>query len=253
MLLINTRPADRAAALTHALQKQGIAVIALPLLTLSACPLSAKLMAQFQALSSAQVIVVVSPMAVQVGMDYMQQMGLSVQALQHIAWIAVGQTTADALAKYGIKSVIPQVETSEGMLELPVLKQLTTASKIAFWRGEGGRQFMMQQLADAGHQIENMLLYERAYPESSTEIFQQHVPILRQSKQTVVLVSSEASWLNWLNLTASQPNLSIAEYWVLGERLEQILIKSVKNSKIKVLSSLKVEDVLAAVQHQGRL
>ena len=253
MLLINTRPSDRATALTQALQKKGIAVIAMPLLTLTACPLTPHLAAQFQALASAQVIVVVSPMAVRVGMDYVQQTGVSLQALQQVSWIAVGQTTADTLAEYGICSHIPDVETSEGMLELPVLKQVSAPSKIAFWRGEGGRQFMMQQLSEAGHDIENMLLYERAYPESSTVIFHQHLPQLMQSDHTVVLISSEASWLNWLNLIALQPNLSIAEYWVLGERLAQILSNSVKNSKIKVLSSLKVEDVLAAVQHQGRL
>jgi uroporphyrinogen-III synthase len=58
---------------------------------------------------------VVSPTAVDVGMQYLAQSGLKIDDLKHIQWIAVGQATANRLHEYGLKHV-PDVETSEGML-----------------------------------------------------------------------------------------------------------------------------------------
>ncbi len=66
----------------------------------------------FQRLPEVQCIVVVSPTAVSIGMQYLQQSGVLLAQLQHIQWIAVGKTTADCLAEYGIDALIPEVETS---------------------------------------------------------------------------------------------------------------------------------------------
>ncbi|MFX4774272.1 uroporphyrinogen-III synthase, partial [Acinetobacter baumannii] len=75
----------------------------------------------YQQLSGAQAIVVVSPTAVDVGMQYLKQSGLKLDDLKHIQWIAVGQATAHRLYEYGVEAHVPDVETSEGMLNLPIL------------------------------------------------------------------------------------------------------------------------------------
>lgn len=224
MLFINTRPVDRAAALTFALQAADIAVLELPLLELQALALDSTLLSQFQQLHTVKTIVVVSPMAVAVGMQYLQQCQIKLTDLAHIHWIAVGEATADCLQQYGIQSYVPKVETSEGMLQLPVLNQLETQSSIAFWRGEGGRQFMMEQLQKAGHQIVNMLLYQRACPAHAQQIFLQAQPLMFSASVVIVLISSEASWLNWTALCQSNSALLVKfDYWVLGERLAEVL------------------------------
>ena len=115
----------------------------MPLLELLPRAWSHDLERLYQQLVYTQVIVVVIPSAVQFGMAHLLQSGLTVSDLQHIQWIAVGQKTAQALAEYGLDSVVPEVERSEGMLQLPVLQNLASDASIAFWRGEGGRQFMM--------------------------------------------------------------------------------------------------------------
>ena len=51
---------------------------------------------------------------------------------RQIQWIAVGETTAQALATYGISAEVPLVETSEGMLQLPMLKSMNAGTCIAF-------------------------------------------------------------------------------------------------------------------------
>ena len=71
MLFINTRPQDRAENLSHALRMAQIEVLDLPLLELVAQPWSDSLSELYQRLPSTQVIVVVSPTAVEIGMDYL--------------------------------------------------------------------------------------------------------------------------------------------------------------------------------------
>ena len=101
MLFINTRPVDRAASLTMALEQRAVEVYALPLLELLPRAWDHDLARLYQQLAHTQVIVVVSPSAVQFGMAHLLQSGLTVSDLQHIQWIAVGQKTAQALAEYG--------------------------------------------------------------------------------------------------------------------------------------------------------
>jgi len=224
MLFINTRPSDRAANLTQALQTAQIPVLELPLLELLQQPYTDELASLFRQLPQAKLIVVVSPTAAQIGMQYLQQAGLSLNDLGSVQWVAVGKATEQALASYGIQSYVPDVETSEGMLQLPVLQQLATGLTIAFWRGEGGRQFMMQHLKDQQIHILNFILYDRQCPPVASEILAKHLTSLEANPRYAVLVSSEASWLNWLALMQPYPHLiNRALYLVLGPRLAAML------------------------------
>lgn len=224
MLFVNTRPQDRAAALTAALSNQQISVFELPLLELQALKLSAELYELYRQLPCAQVIVVVSPTAVEVGMQYLQQTGIQLEQLSHIHWIAVGVKTAQVLEKYGIHALIPEVETSEGMLQLPCLQKLPQGSRIAFWRGEGGRQFMMQQLQAQGMHILNFVLYQRQCPPMCQTLMPLLAKKIQENLAYAVLISSEASWLNWQALWQNQPEIiTKAHYMVLGTRVAQLL------------------------------
>ncbi|OTG91676.1 uroporphyrinogen-III synthase [Acinetobacter sp. ANC 3832] len=225
MLFINTRPVERAQALTQCLAQTHFQVLDLPLLELQALPYTAYLHQLYAQLSDTQIIVVVSPIAVDVGMQYLQESGLLLSQLSHIKWITVGQTTAKRLAEYGIESIVPEVETSEGMLSLPIFKNIPNLKKIAFWRGEGGRQFMMQQCLDQNIEILNFLLYERHLPASTIKKFTQFEQTLAKYEQPYwVCISSEASWHHWIQLTQkNQTILQNCHYLVLGERLYQIL------------------------------
>ena len=233
MLFINTRPAERAQPLTEALQSLGVGVLELPLLQLQALTLTAELQAQFSQLALVHVVVVVSPMAVEVGIRYLQQLGISINSLAHLTWIAVGQGTAQCLQAYGIESQVPEIENSEGMLQIEALKQLPSAAKIAFWRGIGGRQFMMEHLTKAGYEILNMLLYRRICPETTQLQFAAGIDQMQQATALWVLISSEASWLNWLRLLADRSDLlQQAQYWTLGERLTTVLQDYAQQQKI---------------------
>lgn len=259
MLFINTRPTDRAAALTAALSIQSIEVFELPLLELQAQAWSEQLQSCYQQLLYANVIVVVSPTAVEIGMQYLSLSGLSLAQLTHVQWIAVGEKTAQVLAQYGIAAHVPQIETSEGMLSLPELQQLKINSKIAFWRGEGGRQFMMQHLQQQGMQIINCVLYQRGCPDHAQFKAQQLQQKLSTPQPYAVLISSEASWLNWCQLFEQQPKiLESAVYLVLGQRLFALLQQYAQQQKcdlqIRLMHDLKPQVILKQLEQlQGKL
>lgn len=249
MLFINTRPQDRAEKLSHALRMAQIEVLDLPLLQLLPRPWSADLSELYQQLPAAQVIVVVSPTAVQIGMDYLKQSCITLDQLQHVQWIAVGDRTAQALAQYGISAEVPKVETSEGMLQLPVLQTLNSGQCLAFWRGEGGRLFMMDQLKQQGVRILNFVLYERHCPVFTQCKLANILSLLEKQAQYAMVVSSEAGWLNWIQLMQDQKQLiAKGHYLVLGERLYQVVSNYKKNHatcfNITRLPDLKTDSIL---------
>lgn len=256
MLFLNTRPADRATPLSQFLQAAQIDVLDLPLLELVPVPWSEQLALQYAELPSVQVIVVVSPSAVQYGMEGLQRSGMALAALQHVQWIAVGEATAQALQAYGLQSHVPEVETSEGMLDLPVLHQLPRMAKIAFWRGEGGRQFMMDTLRSAGMELLNFVLYRRQCPEQASKILAKNLARLQAQQRYCMLVTSEAGWLNWRKLTAEHADLlNHAHFLVLGGRLFHVLEqdRQIHQSAFSIsqLNDLRKESILkqiAAVQ-----
>ncbi|MEC8886670.1 MAG: uroporphyrinogen-III synthase [Pseudomonadota bacterium] len=237
--LINTRPVERATALSESLQALGYSVYELPLLSLEAIALDAELHAQFAQFKDAEIVVVVSPIAVELGMHYASQCNISLAELQKKKWIAVGQSTQKTLSKYKIDSQCPTVETSEGMLQLPILKELIAEQSpsnaqqyaqsliIAFWRGIGGRTLMMDELIAQGCTVLNILLYRRAMPNYTIEGLKQ----LAQQLPATILISSEQSWKNWQQLTTqlvehaivSKDIFSENQYVVLGDRVSQVL------------------------------
>ena len=254
MLFINTRPTERAQPLSEAMQAAQFTVLELPLLKLTAYPFSDDLAQLYAQLSVTDVIVVVSPMAVEVGFAYLQRAGLCLDQLQHMTWIAVGQATATCLMRYGVSKIsVPELETSEGMLSLPALQQLNV-KKIAFWRGEGGRQFMMQQLAQQGISVLNFLLYYRECPTQSHMIFKQNIALIRQHEICYVCISSEASWLNWLNLCQNdQDILTRCHYLVLGTRLSDVLQITAKKMnchlKQQILTDLSPQQIQQRIMY----
>lgn len=243
MLFINTRPSDRAKSLTQQLQLLGHDVLDLPLLELMPMALTQSLAGQFLTLNQADVIVVVSPTAAEIGLLYLQTLKIPLHTLGSLNWIAVGEKTAQVLAEVGIQAHIPMVENSEGMLQLPIL-QVESMRTVAFWRGEGGRQFMMEQLIARGIHIVNMLLYQRALPICASDQAQVLSEYLQHYHLNTVFicVSSEASWRNWKNICA-QHDLELARfiYLPLGQRLAEVVYDDLANKPATIypISDLK--------------
>ena len=233
--VINTRPSERAEGVNQALQQAGYAVTPLPLLELVAEPF-AHIQQPLSAIRQVAVVVVVSPAAAQLGLAGLQQLGILPSQLD-CQWVAVGQGTAKILQQAGLTVQVPALETSEGMLALEVfqpftqthesaLKDLETVlGTVMFWRGYGGRQFMLKQLASQ-QSVLSVNLYHRQLPASSSQHYQD---LLAQHQLTqhrvdhvqVLLISSGVSWQHWVAL-GQQFGWMIPDYiLVLGQRVYQ--------------------------------
>lgn len=268
--LINTRPAERANALSKDLQALGYSVYELPLLSLEPIAFNVELEAQFAQFKDAEIVVVVSPIAVELGMQYASQCNISLTELQKKQWIAVGGSTQKALAKYKINSECPTVETSEGMLQLPILKELIAEQSpsnaqqhaqsliIAFWRGIGGRTLMMDELIAQGCTVLNILLYRRAMPNYTVDDLKQ----LAQQLPATVLVSSEQSWKNWQQLSSQMVEHAIVskdifsenQYVVLGDRVSQVLRDDLINvHQILTVQHLQANEIDSVVQNRNNV
>ena len=83
---------------------------------------------------------------------------------------APGPGTADALASVGISGVRIPATTfdSEGLLDLPELAS-PSGKRIAIFRGEGGRDYLGDALSALGAQVEHVVCYRRAKPQSDAK------------------------------------------------------------------------------------
>lgn len=223
--VLNTRPVERADGLNQALQQAGYQVSQLPLLELVAEPFEA-IQPQLSEIWQVAVVVVVSPAAAQLGLAGLKQLDILPSQLA-CQWVAVGQGTAAILAQAGIHAQVPALETSEGMLALGIFQQAqhSTAScaitsdsaatgSIMFWRGHGGRQFMLKQLA-GWQQVISLNLYDRQLPKSSKAQYQQ---LLNHPPQ-VLIITSGVSWQHWLELGQQFGTMTPPYILVLGQRI----------------------------------
>lgn len=233
--VINTRPSERADGLNQALQQAGYAVTPLPLLELVAEPF-ALIQQPLSAIRQVAVVVVVSPATAQLGLAGLQQLGILTSQLD-CQWVAVGQGTAKILQQAGLTVQIPTLETSEGMLALDVFQPLTQAHESAvkdletvlgtvmFWRGYGGRQFMLKQLASQ-QAVLSVNLYRRQLPAAS-RLHYQHLldqyPLdqHRVDHPHALLISSGVSWQHWLELGQQFGWMMPRYILVLGQRVHQ--------------------------------
>jgi uroporphyrinogen-III synthase len=196
--IINTRPQARAKGLSDALQNHDATVLALPLLEVEAIPINPIAKQHLLDLDRYDMVFVVSPTAAELGLkalaDYWPQWPVDV------AWLAVGDSTAQVLNSYLINPIVPQQETSEGLLQLPQLQQLQQGQRLLVLRGEGGRNLVRDTMQAQGVQVDYVDLYRRQLPDASVQRWQE---IQHQSIDIVIITSGE-TLTQWINIAGQQ-------------------------------------------------
>ncbi len=260
MLFINTRPVERANALNEGLRLMGLAdteILSLPLLALTPVTLSEQQQVSIQRLLSAyyDVLVVVSPTAGRLGCQYLNKaiatypqpnssLSSCKQSVQAEV-VSVGKATAKVLKQQGISTTIPNINSNEGMLALECMQKLSHRHKVMVWRGQGGRELLIDTLRQRGVQVDVIELYQRQLPPQTTDLYQQYLPKLISLKEVKtassrslianVLISSGDSFQHWQTLvkqaqqhslhtpTPHVPTLADFHYLVLGQRLAKLI------------------------------
>lgn len=216
--VLNTRPADRASSLTLHLSQLGHQVSELPLLAFEPLGLSDADQCALRQIAGQAVVVVISPIAAQLGLAHLAQLGINVAALS-VRWVAVGQATAHVLRQAGLSPTVPMLETSEGLVALPEIEQLTLQQQVMIWRGEAGRELIQLQLQQQQVSLSNLELYRRVSPPRLAEDWSGILQ--REGWPDVVLISSAETWRQWHTIT--QAAATQAYLLVLGQRLFQQL------------------------------
>ena len=210
-MLLNTRPDDLAAELSAELKALGVASVHLPLLAIERQSVSPEAaLAQDCAL-----VLCVSPRAAEFFLESLSEQQLQAFKLKQL--IAVGARTAQVLREAGLKVLVPEQISSEGLLAMPQLAALKAGDSILILRGQGGRRLIDEVMSARGVLVNELILYRRCTPANLPERYEK----LQSANITQVLITSYESWLQFQKL---EPNLSRYRYLVLGERLVKLML-----------------------------
>lgn len=251
MIFINTRPSERANTLSEHLRRQSITVVDLPLLALVACKLSKTDKKNLENIHKYQAILFVSETAVQCFVDFIENNHIT---LPSIPIITVGEKTANHCKKLWQKNLsTPNIitpsqfdlpENNEGMLQLPMIKNLQKNAKLLICKGKDGRDLLKNHLQQQGVIVQTIDFYQRIFPQSSEILFKNFYQNWQQSKQkAIVLISSLTAWQYWQNLL-NKFNISANDfaYLVLQQRIaNQLMVENIQN--INVIDNLKLTTI----------
>jgi uroporphyrinogen-III synthase len=197
--VLNTRPAAQAAALSAALRAQGWRVDELPLLTITPRSLTAAERRLLLELDRYSAVFFVSANAVRLGLaavaDYWPQWPHCLPAY------VVGAGSASALRDTAITVHQPVRANSEGLLALPDL-QAVSGQRFLIFRGEGGRELLLDTLRARGARVDLLILYRRELPPDAAQRW-----AALSAPQVVILTSPDAlrHWQQVAATVATQP------------------------------------------------
>ena len=157
--ILVTRPRDQAARLAEAIAAGGGVPLLFPLLEITQVADAAALREQAGRLDGFDLVVFISPNAVQFGMRAIREAGV---APRRVA--TVGQGSATALRELGIDDVIvpDQRFDSEGLLQK---LQHVAGWRVMIFRGDGGRELLGDTLKARGAEVEYATCYLRSKPQ----------------------------------------------------------------------------------------
>lgn len=220
--LLLVRPQQDRDLLVAELQRQGALVRQLPVMGIA--PLASEpATGQINLPERIDVALFVSRNAVRFGLPLLQRrVPAQIPAIQ---FFAVGETTAQALRDYHLNSRV-QLDplapganyTSEGLLALPQLQQVTGKSLVIF-RGEGGRTLLQQELARRGAIVECCEVYRR----ERCDLHKQQIQDMLAAGGADMVVIHSGELLGHLLALAGAQQGALLELPVLvpGERVAQ--------------------------------
>jgi uroporphyrinogen-III synthase len=182
--IVVTRPVRQAAGLVRRLAALGGTPLVWPAIVILPPADGAPLTRVQRELATYDIAVFVSANAVEYGV------GDPAQWPANLAIFAPGPGTAEALAAVGLAHVHVPVDSydSEGLLALAELRDVT-GRRVIIFRGDRGRELLIDTLRERGAHVDYVACYRRAAPQSGAEGL---LAALREGRvDAVTLTSSE--------------------------------------------------------------
>jgi len=158
--VVVTRPAASAGPIKRRVRQLGGNALGLPGTTLRKADDAKAVKAALVAAKSSDVVVFVSPAAVKYAFALAK---LRFTRATHVC--AMGETTARALRRHGVKNVLVPLDTqnSEGLLALPELQRLR-GKRVAIIGAPGGRELLMSTFKSRKARVQAVHVYRRMPP-----------------------------------------------------------------------------------------
>jgi uroporphyrinogen-III synthase len=165
---------------------------------------------------------------------------LAFPALNHVPLcLCVGKSTARILHPLFPNIIVPEIESSEGLLALPELQQVDN-KQIVIAKGVGGRPLLEETLIQRGALVECYDLYERvSTPKSKIDL-----SILKHDFEYVIVTSVEL--LNALLELTTELN---EKYWIVTSQRIADVAYAKRVNRIYVSQSARDNDLIVAI-HQ---
>lgn len=261
MIFINTRPASRAKNLTGFLQQHSVDVVDLPLLELTAKPLTVNEQQLLNRISLVNAVIMVSEEAVNFGLQALATIvDLATIAKLSIDWLAVGETTAKRFVQVwqSLSDSQPpnvtfpsqkKLQNNEGLLTLSQIDSLQPGDRLQLWRGLGGREMLADTLVARGLDVQLINFYQRTLPIPTLTTFTNAQVKQFEQHPKMVLISSLTAWQHWQQLvTKSTLGLHDFAYLVLQYRIATLMKKDSNNLLITVIDDLQPSTIYQTIQ-----
>ncbi|GAM63977.1 uroporphyrinogen-III synthase [Vibrio ishigakensis] len=163
MKVLIVRPEPDASELQSALSAEGIASLCYPAVSFIPSTISKQ---AIQYLISSDFIITVSKPATQFTQQILDSHN---QAWPEASYLAVGKGSAELLSQCSKYKVLhPNIETSEGLLEL-LASETLQQKQISILRGDSGREFLKEQLEKRGAMVNYFESYRREWHPLASE------------------------------------------------------------------------------------
>jgi uroporphyrinogen-III synthase len=224
MQILLTRSDAQNNELSTRIASQGIELLSRPLLTTEALPLDQAQKTRVLALDQYDDVFFISQNAVRFGIELLEAYWPQWPA--HLRWFAVGSATAQALQEVDVAATYPKRASSEDLLALNELQQITGRSSLIV-RGNGGRETLKQGLQGRGEKVDYLEVYQRVEVEYSASDFP------HGGRVVALLYSGEA--ISHLRHCVGLPALAY-QLIVPSQRL-QIMAKEMGFAKVELANS----------------
>ncbi|MDF2177962.1 uroporphyrinogen-III C-methyltransferase [Aliiglaciecola sp. CAU 1673] len=216
------RPKGKLPASERAFSAAGLNVVGLALLQIEAvAEQQTQLAADLKAAPEGSPVIFVSTEAVRLALEALGNNGLR----KDLQYFAVGSSTAQALAKAGIKAQVPERQDSEGLLALDALKRVNSGYVLLI-KGEGGRPLIEEKLTKRGCEVVSICLYRRV-PVSPPQASR---PWQESEIQCIMVTSGE---LLDAAFSKFDPQWLRQQHWIV---VSERLAKLAKDKQIKRIS-----------------
>ena len=213
-----TRPQQQGLALQQALQEVGISSICQPLFNYRLNTTESAITEQVTKLQP-NMVIFISAAAV----EYANQASaLSTWLNSNQLIVAVGKTTLTALTALGIQAICPDIHNSEGILALAQFAPehiKKNYKNILIVRGDGGREFLAEQLRVSSAHVEYLESYRREW----LALTPQDINLWQQQNINTIIITSNDLLKRVVELIDVNDN-----YWqntclwlVISERIAQ--------------------------------